>query len=53
MRERRVFVLLLFVTVVGVFGCTGEPPSAPGPGYVEEIESYRAQREERLRAEEG
>lgn len=41
------------LVVVMILGCSGERPSEPEPGYFEEIESFRAQREERLRSENG
>jgi len=45
--------LVLTLLVLAGIGCASDRPADPAPGYVEEIESYRDQREQRLRAEDG
>jgi len=48
-RFRAASILVIAVAL----GCAGDRPTEPAPGYVEKIEAFRAQREERLRSETG
>jgi len=49
MRFRAALILVIAVAL----GCAGDRQTGPAPGYVEEIETFRAQREQRLRSEDG